>query len=131
MSSHVLFQRDTNIQPTLNTKKENEKPKTMEYHRQVLEERLRDGKSAPNYVSPSDTIMSPATQKLAAFKNKHMAKRYVAMSRLHFWGGTSTDVDCSSKPRSLFAQTATKNAAASGEGMFADIPRGQPETTTS
>jgi hypothetical protein len=24
------------------------------------------------YVSPSDTIMSPATQKLAAFKNKHI-----------------------------------------------------------
>jgi hypothetical protein len=26
------------------------------------------------YISPSDTIMSPATQKLAAFKNKHMGK---------------------------------------------------------
>jgi hypothetical protein len=26
------------------------------------------------YVSPSDNIMSPATQKLAAFKNKHLGK---------------------------------------------------------
>jgi hypothetical protein len=26
------------------------------------------------YISPSDTIMSPATAKLAAFKNKHLSK---------------------------------------------------------
>jgi hypothetical protein len=26
------------------------------------------------YVSPSDNIMSPATQKLAAFKTKHLGK---------------------------------------------------------
>ena len=29
---------------------------------------------AQSYISPSDTIQSPATQKLAAFKNKRMAK---------------------------------------------------------
>ena len=29
------------------------------------------------YISPSDTILSPATQKLAAFKNKHLGKGYV------------------------------------------------------
>jgi hypothetical protein len=26
------------------------------------------------YISPSDNIMSPATQKLAAFKTKHLGK---------------------------------------------------------
>ena len=29
------------------------------------------------YVSPSDSIQSPATQKLSAFRNKHITKKYV------------------------------------------------------
>lgn len=33
------------------------------------------------YVSPSDGIQSPATQKLAAFKNKHGLQKYVSLDR--------------------------------------------------
>jgi hypothetical protein len=97
-SPQVLAERDTNV-PISPEKKENGKPKSLEYHRQVLESRLKEGKSvAPEsqpgiaastlrgnthadriasrndqaYVSPSDNILSPATQKLAAFKQKHL-----------------------------------------------------------
>lgn len=110
MHSTVLSERDANIKQPVAAS--DNKPKSMEYHRQVLESRLKEGKlvasshhssadaqpaaaieplssSAPakcltknlqsrnqqTYVSPSDTIQSPATQKLAAFKNKHI-KRY-------------------------------------------------------
>ncbi|KAL8901243.1 MAG: hypothetical protein Q9192_000667 [Flavoplaca navasiana] len=45
-------------------------PKTMEYHRQVLQSRLEEDKSKHTYVSPSDMIMSPATKKLEALKGK-------------------------------------------------------------
>jgi hypothetical protein len=110
MPSTILSERDTNVkQPVPSAEQQKDsisKPKSMEYHRQVLESRLKEGKSvtaptpAPEtlsffsakvttvpgytlnkqllhsnqqtYVSPSDTIMSPATQKLAAFKNKHI-----------------------------------------------------------
>ncbi|KAF2666241.1 hypothetical protein BT63DRAFT_428018 [Microthyrium microscopicum] len=54
------------------------------------------------YISPSDTIQSPATQKLAAFKNKHMGKGM--------------------KGQTLFAKTVANNAAkgstSGGAGMF-------------
>jgi len=90
MSSNVLVERDTNAQPT--AANENEKPKSMECHRQ-MENKLNDQKSEEpkskdsieedcstlcrtqqTYISPSDGILSPATQKLAAFKSKHMGK---------------------------------------------------------
>lgn len=38
------------------------------------------GRRAQQYVSPSDEIMSPATQKLQAFKTKHAMKKYVYRS---------------------------------------------------
>ncbi|PGH23408.1 hypothetical protein AJ80_02518 [Polytolypa hystricis UAMH7299] len=46
--------------------------KTMEYHRQVLKEKLEDGKleKPGHYVSPSDGIMSPCTKKLSDLKTK-------------------------------------------------------------
>jgi hypothetical protein len=108
MPSTILSERDTNVkQPGAAS---DNKPKSMEYHRQVLESRLKEGKLVASsrssvaaqpvpfetlafpvpakyltkqtqfrnqqaYISPSDTIQSPATQKLAAFKNKHI-KRY-------------------------------------------------------
>ncbi|KAF2012669.1 hypothetical protein BU24DRAFT_395728 [Aaosphaeria arxii CBS 175.79] len=106
----VLAARDTNVQlakPTNAT--ENEKPKSLEYHRQMLESRLKDDQPA-QYVSPSDEIMSPATQKLNAFRNKHAMKK--------------------SKPQTLFKKTSTKNfesSKASGAAMFADIPKNAPQ----
>jgi hypothetical protein len=109
MPSTILSERDTNVPMEQQSQQDGSKPRSMEYHRQVLESRMKEGKSvaltptaeAPEsssdkastvaghtltkqhafrnqqtYISPSDTIMSPATQKLAAFKNKHI-KAYV------------------------------------------------------
>lgn len=56
----------------------------MEYHRQVLQNRLEEEKAQRNYVSPSDTIMSPCTAKLSAYKSKQFGK--------------------ATKPQSLFAK---------------------------
>ncbi|KAL9135299.1 MAG: hypothetical protein Q9175_003521 [Cornicularia normoerica] len=80
------------------------KRKSMEYHRQVLQSRLEEDKGLDEvgakqvYVSPSDTIMSPCTAKLSAYKSKHFGK---------------------AKPQSLFAKMeASKKteAARSDEG---------------
>ncbi|KAL8710982.1 MAG: hypothetical protein Q9220_004581 [cf. Caloplaca sp. 1 TL-2023] len=75
-----------------------EKPKSMEYHRQVLQSRLDEENAKSTYISPSDMIMSPATKKLEALKGKRFGK---------------------AKPQSLFANTMMSknaNAAANGSG---------------
>jgi len=91
MSLNVLAERDTNAQPA--GAKENKEPEPVEYHGQVLENKPGYQKSEKSklasrvkkiaqklcriqstYISPSDGILSPATQKLAAFKSKHMGK---------------------------------------------------------
>ncbi|KAL6875431.1 hypothetical protein HDV57DRAFT_172705 [Trichoderma longibrachiatum] len=68
--------------------------KSMEYHRQVFQSRIAQ-EPTKQYISPSDTIMSPCTAKLSALRNKQVTK---------------------AKPRSLFAQTSTKKLA--GENPF-------------
>ncbi|KAF2095062.1 hypothetical protein NA57DRAFT_79551 [Rhizodiscina lignyota] len=103
MSTSVLSERDANV-PSTSTSPTKEAPKSMEYHRQMLESRLKDDKTQQTYISPSDTIMSPASQKLAAFKNKHIAK--------------------SVKSKSLFAKAMTKNADTTTRSPpFADLPK--------
>ncbi|KAI4165710.1 MAG: hypothetical protein LQ342_000652 [Letrouitia transgressa] len=78
-ASSPLASRDVNTsapspsKPTA-TDKELVKPKTMEYHRQVLQSRLEDDKGKQVYISPSDMILSPATQKLSALKGRRFAK---------------------------------------------------------
>ncbi|KAL8830693.1 MAG: hypothetical protein Q9170_005621 [Blastenia crenularia] len=73
-----------------------EKPKSMEYHRQILQSRLEEDGGKHTYHSPSDQIMSPATKKLEALKGKRFGK---------------------AKGQSLFADTMSKNAtAARNEG---------------
>ena len=68
MSSNILADR-TNCQPKVIESSEKEKPKTMEYHRQILESRIKDGqwvnpqsiweKSDPNYLqSAADLCLS-------------------------------------------------------------------------
>ncbi|KAK5993644.1 hypothetical protein PT974_07079 [Cladobotryum mycophilum] len=60
--------------------------KSMEYHRQVFQSKMAEEPSK-QYVSPSDNIMSPASAKISALRNKHVAK---------------------GKPKSLFAQASAK-----------------------
>ncbi|KAL2379989.1 hypothetical protein RJZ90_004892 [Blastomyces dermatitidis] len=53
---------------------------SMEYHRQVLKEKMKNGKSEKgHYISPSDGIMSPCTKKLSDLKGKRF-KKYAAFS---------------------------------------------------
>jgi hypothetical protein len=91
MSSNVLSVRDNNVQLKPTPSPEKDKPKSMEYHRQVLQSRMNNEQYVilrnkysnvrlihyrpQQYVSPSDEIMSPATQKLQAFKTKHAMKK--------------------------------------------------------
>ncbi|KAF2756082.1 hypothetical protein EJ05DRAFT_478117 [Pseudovirgaria hyperparasitica] len=106
MSSTILADRDTNLPPTnasIDTKiQEAQKPQTMEYHRQVFESRLKSGQAQQTYVSPSDNMLSPASQKLKDFKSRHGLKK--------------------SKPQTLFAKTSAKKLeAARDTPMFADL----------
>ncbi|GJN75524.1 spo12 family domain-containing protein [Purpureocillium lilacinum] len=72
--------------------------KSMEYHRQVFQNKMTEDKS-DKYVSPSDNIMSPCTAKINALRNKHAAKV---------------------KPKSLFAQASAKKLA--GDNPFGARP---------
>ncbi|KAK7751256.1 hypothetical protein SLS62_006801 [Diatrype stigma] len=69
-------------------------PKSMEYHRQVLQSKMEE-KDGPQYISPSDNIMSPCTAKLNTLRGKHASK---------------------AKPKSLFAQASAKKF--DGENVF-------------
>lgn len=103
MASNVLSSRDTNAQIKPTPSPEKDKAKSLDYHRQVLHSRIND-EQPQQFVSPSDEIQSPATQKLQAFKTKHAMKK--------------------SKPQTLFKKTSSKNFESSkGTAMFADIPK--------
>ncbi|KAF2854240.1 hypothetical protein T440DRAFT_388176 [Plenodomus tracheiphilus IPT5] len=103
MATNVLSSRDTNVQIKPTPSPGKDKPKSLDYHRQVLHSRI-DNEQTQQFVSPSDEIQSPATQKLQAFKTKHAMKK--------------------SKPQTLFKKTSSKNHESSkGTAMFADIPK--------
>ncbi|KAL5604070.1 hypothetical protein BROUX41_002059 [Berkeleyomyces rouxiae] len=70
--------------------------KSMEYHRQMLQDKMQ-AEESQKFVSPSDNVMSPCTQKLNALRTKQA-------SRI--------------KPRSLFAATSARKLA-EGDDMFA------------
>ncbi|POS86408.1 hypothetical protein EPUL_000883 [Erysiphe pulchra] len=75
---------------------------SMDYHRKIFqskndENQLLAKREKATYVSPSDTIMSPCTAKLSAYRNKQVGK---------------------AKPKSLFAKTSSKSLVSS-ENFFA------------
>ncbi|KAL1793479.1 hypothetical protein ACET3X_008461 [Alternaria dauci] len=107
MASNVLTPRDTNAQVKAMSSPEKgsdkKDAKNLDYHRRVLQSRL-DSESEQKFVSPSDEIMSPATQKLQAFKTKHAMKKM--------------------KPQTLFKKTSAKSLESSKGSstlMFVDI----------
>ncbi|KAL5382113.1 hypothetical protein DPSP01_006792 [Paraphaeosphaeria sporulosa] len=112
MSANVLSNRDTNAQmkPASPQKKADKpEPKSLDAHRQELASRLKENDKTQQYVSPSDSIQSPATQKLSAFRNKQITKK--------------------SKPQTLFKTTSSKKIeSAKGTAMFADIPKTDQST---
>ncbi|KAL1968978.1 hypothetical protein VTN77DRAFT_812 [Rasamsonia byssochlamydoides] len=90
----------------------------MEYHRQALQEKLKDGekyvfrlrRSQNTYVSPSDDIMSPCTKKLSDLKGKRFKN--------------------AGKPPSLFAKLGKKSfeqSSASASASAAASPTREQE----
>lgn len=79
----ALTDRDTNAQMTTNQAETNEKQmKTLggeeNKGQRTLQQKIADqnnNKQSGNYVSPSDAILSPASQKLAGFKQRQINKQ--------------------------------------------------------
>ncbi|TDZ22565.1 hypothetical protein Cob_v004495 [Colletotrichum orbiculare MAFF 240422] len=95
MSSNVLADKDVNAAVSSPKPDSGVKDvKSMEYHRQVLHNKMAQEKSK-TYISPSDNLMSPCTAKLNALRNKQVGKV---------------------KPKSLFAQTSAKKLE--GDALF-------------
>ncbi|KAK1972800.1 hypothetical protein LY78DRAFT_650200 [Colletotrichum sublineola] len=97
MSPNVLADKDVNAAVVVNDVQAAKDVKSMEYHRQVLQNKMAQEKSK-TYISPSDDIMSPCTAKLSALRNKQVGKV---------------------KPKSLFAQTSAKKLGG-GDALFGD-----------
>ncbi|RKF63087.1 putative spo12-like protein [Erysiphe neolycopersici] len=102
MSTNVLTNRDVNTKNSTSPCKMDidRTPEylSMEYHRKIFqsktdENQLLAQRQKATYVSPSDTIMSPCTAKLSAYRNKQVGK---------------------AKPKSLFAKTSSKSIGSSG-----------------
>lgn len=100
----ALTDRDTNLQPTshpsISEKQapagEENQPQDMQQHKKLLDHKSVDSdgcghfkvqvdvrlrlmmcrKSSQTYISPSDAILSPASQKLADFRQKQINKQY-------------------------------------------------------
>ncbi|KAI5209016.1 hypothetical protein E4T39_01107 [Aureobasidium subglaciale] len=82
------------------------KSEKMNVHRQLFENKMRENEGNPTnaYVSPSDAIMSPASQKLSGFKQRQMNKSNPVKPRTLF---AKTAV---SKPEEETAETKSENA---------------------
>ncbi|KAI6251124.1 hypothetical protein HI914_00634 [Erysiphe necator] len=106
MSGNVLKNRDINTKNSSSPCQmdSDRKPEytSMEYHRKMFQSKNDENQLLPKrekatYVSPSDTIMSPCTAKLSAYRNKQVGK---------------------AKPKSLFAKKSSKSLG-STEDFFA------------
>ncbi|KAB8291723.1 hypothetical protein EYC80_006520 [Monilinia laxa] len=116
-SPSVLANKDVNISAMNQINSVDEKkapvaadPHSMEYHRQVLQNKMQQNGQEEKYISPSDTIQSPTTAKLSAYRNKQVGKNV--------------------KPRSLFAKTSAKNLTAANNGQLFGQDISSPKQTT-
>ncbi|KAF2231941.1 hypothetical protein EV356DRAFT_506363 [Viridothelium virens] len=81
MSENVPSTRDSNAQRQTSSPEK----KVQSLHRQTLDGQLNsENKKGPQntYVSPSDHILSPASQKLSTFKNKRLGQKAKPLSFL-------------------------------------------------
>ncbi|CRK15755.1 hypothetical protein BN1708_011547 [Verticillium longisporum] len=133
MSSNVLAAKDVNAPFAIADQTAVKGDvKSMEYHRQVLQNKMEQEKYAPSpprdhpvqrkqervltsdthrsqqYISPSDNIMSPCSAKLNALRNKQIGKV---------------------KPKSLFAQASSKKL--DGDALFGAKSRSIPKVNDS
>ncbi|EEY14073.1 hypothetical protein HYQ45_012384 [Verticillium longisporum] len=108
MSSNVLAAKDVNAPFAIADQTAVKGDvKSMEYHRQVLQNKMEQEKSQ-QYISPSDNIMSPCSAKLNALRNKQIGKV---------------------KPKSLFAQASSKKL--DGDALFGAKSRSIPKVNDS
>lgn len=77
----ALTDRDTNVQMSCQSET-NDKPKSLvgegeNKTQRTLQQQIADqnNKQSGNYISPSDAILSPASQKLAGFKQRQINKQ--------------------------------------------------------
>ena len=72
-------------------------------------------------MSPSDNILSPASQKLSQFRNKNLMKKYVDLTLIFIDNSVQSDICrsyrlligivlCRAKPRTLFSRNNTENS---------------------
>ncbi|EAQ86473.1 hypothetical protein CHGG_07726 [Chaetomium globosum CBS 148.51] len=113
-SANVLAARDVNTSMPAHGQNHTEtdgntKPDvmSMEHHRQVFQSKMEQGENK-TFISPSDTIMSPCTAKLSAFRNKQVGK---------------------GKPKSLFARASAKKLGADGGSNGGPLFASKPATT--
>ena len=77
----ALTDRDTNVQMTTNQPETNEKQQKnvgeQNKGQRTLQQQIaaQNNKQSGNYISPSDAILSPASQKLAGFKQRQINKQ--------------------------------------------------------
>lgn len=79
----ALTNRDTNAQMTTNQPETNEKQMRIlggdeNKGQRTLQQKIADQnnkKQSGSYISPSDAILSPASQKLAGFKQRQINKQ--------------------------------------------------------
>ncbi|EME43138.1 hypothetical protein DOTSEDRAFT_173806 [Dothistroma septosporum NZE10] len=97
----ALADRDTNAQMASNKAETHEKPKVAgtenKSQRSLQQQIANSNATGDKYISPSDAILSPASQKLAGFKQRQMNKQN---------GNNPT-------ARSLFSRTASSVSGAS------------------
>ncbi|KAF7544404.1 hypothetical protein G7046_g9796 [Stylonectria norvegica] len=105
MSNKVLADKDANA-AMAEQQIPDKNVKSMEYHRQAFHSKMAQDDTANKYISPSDNIMSPASAKINALRNKHAHK---------------------AKPKSLFAQASSKKLQ--GENPLGTTPAGQSNTS--
>lgn len=78
----ALAEKDTNMQPTSNTTHSNTMPGdenkmvNTDQQKQALDKKIAEhNNSSGTYISPSDAILSPASSKLAGFKQRQINKQ--------------------------------------------------------
>ncbi|KAF1813314.1 hypothetical protein P152DRAFT_457675 [Eremomyces bilateralis CBS 781.70] len=111
MPTEPLQERNANVPSPTKTHVE-EKGQPVVQQNAAKAQFANNNRFSKSYISPSDAVLSPATKKLAAFKNKHMTKGIKPQSLF----GRSPPAEHTAEDR-----TADTRAAASSSIGFASI----------
>jgi hypothetical protein len=135
MSSNVLSSRDTNAQIVKSSpEKKEEKPKTLDYQRQMLNKRLNGDKWVCSVVEkPAELILEQIAKIRFPYGRDHVTGDAKAQHFSQQAGHEEVRVPAikisgikadkhRAKPQTLFKTTSSKNyESAKGTAMFADV----------